>query len=681
MPLGASRLNTLARYIVSGAPPAGSWADFTSANIASQFVSADDDATNSAVIFDGTDDFYEATSLTTTATDGKYLVFVCNFFYRTSTNMHLITVRLGTANGENGIEICNQSGNFRYSSFDNTGASTDLCYANVKAVRTWNQFAVFVDHSNFSNSVCYINGVEIGANFLNGSAVGGFDIRDENINWGSSNVSVKIGEESTDAAYRSNFADFNGRITHLYMDNRSSLPAIANLWDSTRMIPKDLGTDGTATGCPQPLIYHYGGTSTFPTNNGTGFNAYTLTANGNVATAKGIGQDVGFRTGDVINCGYDDYAYIVGSFVQTQTKTHLYRFSRTGSTLSFDDLDSITTTTYQPVINFAIAFDLNGLQKSIYIRNRLNAGVEDSTLASLAYVVYTPTGSGGVSISEEKFVPFTGAIPDLYLSILVDPNDETKICMADRDGVILHMTFDDNTDTLSFDDRTDVAGVVAGNNAQYCLIDNAGTTQIACFFYDGTDWKVTQMDMDGTNSTSTTLISGASLGFTNRQAFSAKIYATCTDFIYMANPTVANEDDMVAWTANWNGSSWTAPTTTQTFGISTDTANFNTSVFLPGHSRTVLEPNVWLHVHSVRHNSLTSVRLFTAGVYTVTSGTITQKDLIDLNTPLPNLIGYSNQETFGISLTSDNAYAIIVSDNADDLPETQSLTMISRPTS
>ena len=74
---------------------------------------------NAAVAFDGTNDYYEAAGLTTTATDSKYLTIAFTWFHASggnSRNQHFMTARLGTSNGENGWEVCIQSGRFRYSS-------------------------------------------------------------------------------------------------------------------------------------------------------------------------------------------------------------------------------------------------------------------------------------------------------------------------------------------------------------------------------------------------------------------------------------------------------------------------------------------------------------------------------------------------------------------------------------
>lgn len=248
--------------------------------------------TSDAVAFDGTNDYYEATSISTTATDSKYLTFACTFYLASggnSRNQHLMTARLGTANGENGWEICVQSGRFRYSSFDNSGSSTDMVYGDAQHLTegAWNQMVAYIDHTSFANCKWYVNGVDRTSSLLNGASVGAVNLANYNINWGNTATTIKIGEESAVSGYNSGFSDFEGRISQIYVHNASGAPDIGKFWDHSVGKAKDLGTNGTSSGLAQPLIYHYGGTTTFPTNNGTGFASYTLTGYNNVSTNTG----------------------------------------------------------------------------------------------------------------------------------------------------------------------------------------------------------------------------------------------------------------------------------------------------------------------------------------------------------------------------------------------------------
>jgi hypothetical protein len=247
---------------------------------------------NTAVAFDGTNDFYSVSGLTTTATDSKYLTIAFTWFHASganSRNQNFMNVRLGTTNGENGWEVCLQSGRFRYSAPDNSGSDTDMVYGDglYTTENAYNQMVAYIDHTSFANCKWYVNGVDRTSSLLNGAAIGAVNLANNNFNWGSSNVSIKIGEQDTAYNGSTGFDDFVGRISQIYAHNASGAPTISKFWNSTSGLPIDLGTNGTATGLAQPLIYHYGSTATFPTNNGTGFNSYTLTATGNVASAEG----------------------------------------------------------------------------------------------------------------------------------------------------------------------------------------------------------------------------------------------------------------------------------------------------------------------------------------------------------------------------------------------------------
>jgi hypothetical protein len=151
----------------------------------------------------------------------------------------------------------------------------------------YNQMVAYIDHTSFANCKWYVNGVDRTSSLLNGAAIGAVNLGNLDLNWGSSNVTIKIGEDLPAFPGTSGFSDFLGRISQIYVHNASGAPDINKFWYFGSNRPRDLGTNGTATGLAQPLIYHYGNSTTFPTNNGTGFNSYTLTASGNIATGDG----------------------------------------------------------------------------------------------------------------------------------------------------------------------------------------------------------------------------------------------------------------------------------------------------------------------------------------------------------------------------------------------------------
>jgi hypothetical protein len=248
-------------------------------------------AATPAVTFDGTGDYYSATGLTTTATDSKYMTVAFTFYLPSSATgsfMDLFAIRLGTANGEVGYHAILQSTRL-HSYFVNPGNSTGQTYGDfeITASNAWHQIVYYHDATSFSNCKYYVDGVDrTSSSLLNGPSFGEPAMQNVDFNWGTTGAKVYIGNGIIGTGFDAS-DEFDGRLSQVYLHNASGAPTISNYWDTSTSKPKNLGTNGTATGLAQPLIYHYGNTSTFPTNNGTGFNSYTLTANGNVTSADG----------------------------------------------------------------------------------------------------------------------------------------------------------------------------------------------------------------------------------------------------------------------------------------------------------------------------------------------------------------------------------------------------------
>jgi hypothetical protein len=237
-------------------------------------------ASSVAVAFDGAGDYYTATSISTSATDNKYLTFACTFYWNGGDNLqHIADLRLGTGGSEVGFYSWINGGRSQISLIAG-GSEYKTMYENAENSFTsnaWNHLLFYMQTDSTANSKIYINGVSKA--FTNSNQ----DLN--NFNWGNTATTITVGTKI--AAVTGTGADFNGRIAQLYIHNIASAPTVSNYYDTGTSKPKDLGTQGTATGLARPLIYHYGNTSTFPTNNGTGFASYTLTATGGVANTTG----------------------------------------------------------------------------------------------------------------------------------------------------------------------------------------------------------------------------------------------------------------------------------------------------------------------------------------------------------------------------------------------------------
>jgi hypothetical protein len=229
-----------------------------------------------AVEFDGTNDYYEATSISTSASDNQYLLFACTFYRDTTTNLqHLFNLRLGTGASDYGFWVWINGGRTQVKMVSGTGSNPTSIYENTENSFTlddWNQVVVWWNTSDYANSKIFVNGEQ--------KAFSNEGTTSVNWNWGNTATTLKIGE--LNSSQTTTGADFNGKVSQLYISNPSSFPGIEKFYNTG---PLDLGTTGTKTGLASPLIYHYGDTSTFTSNNGTGFASYTLTANGDVTSA------------------------------------------------------------------------------------------------------------------------------------------------------------------------------------------------------------------------------------------------------------------------------------------------------------------------------------------------------------------------------------------------------------
>jgi hypothetical protein len=233
-------------------------------------------STGTAVTFDGTGDYYSATGITTSATDSKYLLLVCTFYWAGGNNLqHIADMRLGTGGGDVGFYSWINGGRSQITLVGG-GSEFKTMYENAEnslTTNAWNQIVFYMQTDSTANSRIYINGVSRAFTNSNESLT--------TLNWGNTATTITIGQKQ--AAITGTGTDFNGRIAQVYISNPATFPGIEAFWSTG---PRDLGTNGTATGLAQPLVYHYGNNDTFRTNNGTGFASYTLTANGNAGTAS-----------------------------------------------------------------------------------------------------------------------------------------------------------------------------------------------------------------------------------------------------------------------------------------------------------------------------------------------------------------------------------------------------------
>lgn len=234
-----------------------------------------------AVSFDGSGDYYQATGISTSATDNGILTLGCTFYWNGGDNLQqLVNVRLGTGGADYGFWVWINGGRMQAKMVSGTGSVPTSIYENAEnslTTNAWNQVIIYWNTANYTTgSYIYVNGSSK-AKSNEGTPANSW-------NWGNTATTIKIGQKNT--SQTGDGTDFNGRIGQLFISKANDGVTISQWWDSGQSKPYDLGTYGTNTGLTAPLIYHNGSTTTFPTNKGTGFASYTLTANGNVANAE-----------------------------------------------------------------------------------------------------------------------------------------------------------------------------------------------------------------------------------------------------------------------------------------------------------------------------------------------------------------------------------------------------------
>ena len=259
-------------------------------------------ASTSAVAFDGNGDFYtSATNFSGGASDAGDLIVASTFFFASngnSVNDHMFVCQLGTVGNDSnrGWSIILQSGNIRFARHHPGGSDTEVLYLDYQGFtqNAYNHFLLYVKpnaSNNANDCKAWINGVDRSTSLRTGSAIGGYPLNSNSktFNWNNTSGStVRVGAFLSGSGQDSFPDNFEGRIAQFWATGGTlSAPTLSNFYDTATSRPKDLGTQGTATGLSRPYIYHYGDTTTFPANNGTGWASYTLTATGNIASAAG----------------------------------------------------------------------------------------------------------------------------------------------------------------------------------------------------------------------------------------------------------------------------------------------------------------------------------------------------------------------------------------------------------
>lgn len=249
MPIGAFRLNSIARYLVPAAPSG---------------------LTLDAVAFTSSD-YYRHTTTITSATATKQLTMSCWFNVQQKSPRSVVFGMEPAGRLVAGPWIFNNTvdatGRFYAqtlsSTFDRTSSET-----NLYDINEWVHYAVAIDQT-----------VPVIQMYINGQPLTVSNVSDiDNFVWNDIR-SIAINGRGSGATDANNIKVSQVWMSNTFVDLSTNL---SKFYDNG---PVDLGSNGTATGLAQPLIYHYGDASSFPQNRGT--LSYTFTTTGTPTSTTG----------------------------------------------------------------------------------------------------------------------------------------------------------------------------------------------------------------------------------------------------------------------------------------------------------------------------------------------------------------------------------------------------------
>lgn len=257
MPLGAYRINSIARRQAAAGPVSLD---------AVQFVQADAER-------------YRSTSLTTNIIDKKVLTGSAWINIQSTTNRKTI-YNLRTSNRAPFLWVINTNRTMRILCVRQSDSQNAINATTTTGVIAnndeWYHVAFSFDLTDTNKRAMYVNGVSTGVTWSTYS----------NINW-EFDIATRAGV-ACNAEQGATEADC--KISQIWVDD-SYIDLSTNINKFYDNGPVDLGSDGTGTGLSQPLIYHYGNTTSSPTfavNLGrTAELSYTMTANGTPSDTTG----------------------------------------------------------------------------------------------------------------------------------------------------------------------------------------------------------------------------------------------------------------------------------------------------------------------------------------------------------------------------------------------------------
>lgn len=272
----------------------------------------------------------------------------------------------------------------------------------------------------------------------------------------------------------------------------------------------------------------------------------------------------------------DDKFYALYSNPSTPFSYEGYHaYSRSGTTLTFDGRTEVTGANWGVNYTNAQNFTLESFNKFVMMSG------------STQYIVCTYS-NGNISVPTSYTGTITSITSAADSQYHVHPADDTKIIQHDIDGDMQLLAFNNSTNTLSVTTNTTIQGnkVSTATNAYGFWTLTSGTYKFALVYWDTTNttWKVRHYAADLTSYTDTTL--NNTPAFSNTQRSFGNFRQPINKALCVVRDTTNNV--MPSFIVSWNGSSFTQNATTN---ITTSDSTYVDPSWMSGVY--YLEDGVW----------------------------------------------------------------------------------------
>ena len=614
MPLGAFKLNSIARYIVQAAPEGG--------------------VTLDAISFENNEYLYNSNIPNATA-NKQLTVSLWTKVYNKTPRTVSFGVR-GTSRLSAGV-FQYQSGlpTFRvYCQTYNETIDRTSSEVGLYTPGTWNHFVWSIDFSVDNRIQGYINGNPVTFTGFTASSY------NSNIPWDSMEVFEINGYDTGTNLNKIDVAQV--WVSNVWTDLSTN---VSKFYDDG---PVNMGSDGTASGLSQPLIYHYGNLSSFTTNGGT--LSYSLTTVGspdsitgpteltnwndwdedNIGTTKLRSPDIAHRDFRTLDSFVDNEFFVIGALDSNRSTYKIYKYTISDNTISYDSETTISRTSEDISFTNCQTINLPLYDKALFFNSN-------------TYYVLTYS-SGSISMSAKK----TGSTSIGNSGVTQSPIDVNKFIRFGDTGICQLVTFANSTDTCTFGTAT-AAISNAKSGTGFWTKDTNGTYKFAYLYFDTSalSWKIKHFSNDLSSSTTITLNS-ASNPAGNMAKFHNNLHK-----INQALMVVDDNTNMPCFSVSYDGSNFTM---SDIINLTMPSATYNYVRAINGIR--YLGNDVWA-VSAHTHNQPTeTARQDFCGLIKASSNTPVLLDWIEVTNP-----GLNANVRGGLALCNNGSILINVTDS------------------